>query len=58
MRELAGELGVPTADLPEGGYSLAALARSRGGDPEAVSAATGAPREAPGSRARLPTASG
>ncbi len=46
MRELAGELGVPLLICLEGGYSLAALARSVVVTLEAVSG-EGDPREAP-----------
>ncbi len=46
MRELAAELGVPLLICLEGGYSLAALARSVVATLEAVSG-DGAPREAP-----------
>ena len=46
MRELAGELGVPLLICLEGGYSLAALARSVVATLEAVSG-EGDPREAP-----------
>jgi acetoin utilization deacetylase AcuC-like enzyme len=46
MRELAGELGVPLLICLEGGYSLAALARSVVATLDAVSS-DGTPREAP-----------
>ena len=46
MRELAGELGVPLLICLEGGYSLAALARSVVGTLDAVSGG-GDPRAAP-----------
>jgi acetoin utilization deacetylase AcuC-like enzyme len=46
MRALAGELGVPLLICLEGGYSLAALARSVVATLEAVSGEAG-PREAP-----------
>jgi acetoin utilization deacetylase AcuC-like enzyme len=50
MRELAGDLGVPLLVCLEGGYSLAALARSVVATLDAISG-DGAPREAPGAPA-------